>query len=67
MNVSHEGAAFLVRHSPCHAVGADFKELRPRAATRQGDALEVGCVFSRRSQQGRTAVPLTVYGQKEAA
>lgn len=52
MNVSHEGAVFLVGHSLCHAVGDDFKELRPTAAMWQGDALatEVGSVLNRRSQ-----------------
>lgn len=51
MNVSHERALFVVGHSLCHAVRDDFKELRPRAAMRQGDALatEADSVFNRRS------------------
>lgn len=39
MNVSHEEAAFLAGSSLCHTIRNYFKELRPRAAVRQRDAL----------------------------
>jgi len=50
--VSHEGPLLLVGHLLCHAVEDDFKELRPRAAMWQGDALdaEVDSVLNRHSQ-----------------
>lgn len=69
MNVSHEEAAFLAGHSLCRAI-RNFKELSPRAAMRQRDALvpEVEAICNSLGlPSARMNCALDSYGQKEVA